>query len=386
MGLDPVSMLHGAVERWLVPGPIGVACSGGADSIALADAAIELAGDRVVVATIDHGLAAGSAEVAAEVAAWATGRGATAVVRRIEIAPRASLEAAAREARYRALDAIAGELGLSRWLVGHTARDQAETVVLRLVRGTGPAGLAGMAAERGTIVRPLLELPRSVIEAYVAARALPVFEDPMNADPRFARVRVRERVLPMLRAENPAIEAALLRLARSAREWTEALDAIAAPWARLPIACPELAVQPVAVIKRALALALEREAIGYDAVHLDQLAEVVTRPTAGEVEIDVPGAKLVRRYDRLERWTSTTTSTRTSTRQGYEIRVWQPGDRMKPARLQGRSRKLSDLYGDAKVPRALRRSARVLVRTADGAIVWAEHVGVAFGEPSDLAP
>ena len=71
--------------------------------------------------------------------------------------------------------------------------------------------------------------------------------------------------------------------------------------------------------------------------------------------------------------------------EGYELRTWRAGDRMRPARLKGRSRKLSDLYIDAKVPRAARATARVLVRLCDTQIVWAEHLGSAFGEPGFVA-
>src|SRR5437868_4833374 len=199
------------------PGLYGVACSGGGDSIALADAAIAVAGAaHVVVLGIDHGLVPGSEGVAEAVASWARGRGAAAAIRRVTVARRGSLEAAARDARYAALDALADELGLACVLVGHTARDQAETVLLRLLRGTGPAGLAGIAARRGRFVRPLLGLPRSAIDAYVAARGLPVWHDPMNDDRRLARVRVRRDVLPALRRENPQLDAALVRLAASA--------------------------------------------------------------------------------------------------------------------------------------------------------------------------
>jgi tRNA(Ile)-lysidine synthase len=194
--------------------------------------------------------------------------------------------------------------------------------------------------------------------------------------------------LPALRAENPAIDEALLRLARSAREWTEVIDALAAPWSRLPIDCPGLARHPAAVVKRALALALDDAGVGYEAIHLDRLAELVRRSSEGQLAIDLPGARLVRVYDQLDRARPEPpgAATPTPTPEGYVVRAWRAGDRMRPVRLNGRSRKLSDLYGDAKVPRARRDGARVMVRVADGAIVWAEHLGVAFGEPPDLAP
>src|SRR5258706_7828140 len=164
--MPSTARVRAAVERALSGRALyGVACSGGADSIALADAAIEVAGaPNVAVRTIDHGLSPDSARVAAEVATWAKGRGAAAVVRRVEVERRASIEAAARDARYAALEALADELGIEVVLLGHTARDQAETVMLRILRGTGPAGLGAMAAVRGRFARPLLELPRAAID------------------------------------------------------------------------------------------------------------------------------------------------------------------------------------------------------------------------------
>jgi tRNA(Ile)-lysidine synthase len=391
--VDPVITVRAAVKLWidrLGPGLFGVACSGGADSLALADAAIAEAGAaHVVVVTVDHGLTEGSARVADRVAAWARGHGAGAVVRRVDVAPRASVEAAARTARYAALDAVADELGIEWCFVGHTARDQAETVVMRIVRGTGPAGLAGIPTIRGRFVRPLLELPRAVIDGYVAARALPAFDDPMNADRRVARIRMRDHILPVLRAENPAIDDALLRLAASAREWMAVIDDHADRFAWFPIDCRALALQDPAIRKRALALALEREGLGYDASHLDQLDALIGQPARGEVAIDVPGARIVRSYDLLA-----VAGRPDAGRPGrfiapsgpYELRTWRAGDRMCPARLRGRSRKLSDLYGDAKIPRELRQHAQVLVRDPDRVIVWAEHVGIAFGEPDHIAP
>jgi tRNA(Ile)-lysidine synthase len=369
-----VDTVRAAVQRWC-DRPIGVACSGGADSMALADAAI--AGGDATIITIDHGLAAGSAERAEAVAAWARGQGARAVVRRIEVPKRASLEAAARDARYAALTALAAELGLAKVLLGHTARDQAETVLMRIVRGTGPAGLAGIPSERGIFARPLLELSRDTIDAYVAARGLPIWDDPMNTDERLARVRVRRHILPLLRGENPALDEALLRLAASAREWRDAIDELAAPFAKLPIDCAALAKQPAAIRKRAFAIALG----DLDAVHLDALDALVIAPSRGEVCLDLPTGRIVRSYDTLDSPTRTPDAGCRTPDAGFEMRLWKPGDRMKPARLKGRSRKLSDLYIDAKIPREARRRARVLVRSKDNVIVWAEFLGAAFGEP-----
>jgi tRNA(Ile)-lysidine synthase len=344
------------VNRWygrLGPGLYGLACSGGADSMVLADAAIaELGAANVVVITIDHGL---QVDASAQVVAWARDQGVAAVARRVRVEQRASLEAAARDARYAAFEDLADELGLAWVWLAHTARDQAETVLMRIVRGTGPAGLAGIPAVRGRFARPLLALSRDLVEAYADERALPLWDDPMNHALNLTRVRVRQQLMPALRAENPAIDDALCRLAASAREWTEALDAQAEPLAHFPMA----------VTKRALALALDRQGIGYDAKHLEAIL-ALSRTGAG---IDLPGGRVERSYDHLV--------LAPPNLEGCEVRVWRPGDRMRPARLHGRSRKLSDLYIDAKVPREARATARVAVR--DGVIVWAEHIGPAVG-------
>ncbi len=389
-GRDPVFTLRSAVKLWndrLGPGLYGLACSGGVDSMALADAAIaELGPNNVVLIHVDHGLSPRSAQVAADVAAWAKGQGVAAVVRRVEVQRRASLEAAARDARYAALAQVRTEIGASWILLAHTARDQAETVLMRVVRGTGPAGLAGIPMIRDRFVRPLLQLPREVVELYVKERGLPTWHDPMNDDPRIARVRFRTSILPALRAENPAIDDALCRLAAAAREWTDAIDALARPVSRFPIARAALVTLEPAVRTRAYALALEAAGLGYDAVHLDAIDDLVLRDGGGEHGIDIPGARVVRSYDVIDLHREHAPDPLVPPDAGYELRPWRAGDRMKPARLKGRTRKLSDLYIDAKVPRELRRTARVLVRLSDQSIVWAEHLGVAHGESEHVVP
>jgi len=393
---DPISAAVIAALDRVGPGLYGVACSGGADSLALAHATIAAAGaPHVVVITIDHGLSTTSADVAAAVAHWAIGQGAASVVRTVHVADRASLEAAARTARYAALAEVADELGLACVMLGHTARDHAETVLMRIIRGTGPAGLAGIPARRGDLVRPLLALSRDAINAYAAHHALPIWNDPMNEDAQLTRVRFRGEVMPALRRENPQLDAALIRLASSAAEWLAVIDAHATPFARFPITCSALATQPAAIRKRAVSLALEAAGIDYDTTHLDPIDALVTRAPHGELVLDLPGCRISRRYDTLEMVVPTCPG---ATENGvapvflappdgpYELRVWRPGDRMRPLRLKGRSRKLSDLFIDAKVPRDLRASARVLVCTTDASIVWAEHVGLAFGAAENLRP
>ncbi len=384
--LDPLIAVRAAVQRWrtsLGPGLFGLACSGGADSMALADAAIEVCGaTNVVVVHIDHGLRDDSARIGAEVAAWAMSRGAAAAVRRVVVATDGSLEASARAARYAGFAAVGTELGLSSIWIAHTLDDQAETVLMRVVRGTGPAGLAAMVAQRGTFVRPLLDLPRQLVRAYHAARELPEWYDPMNADLRILRVKFRDQVLPALREINPAVDDALSRLSTSAREWLDVIDELAAPHAQFPIDCVAVRGLPRAVRKRCYALALESVSLGYDATHLDRFDDVVTRETAGELCLDIAGVRLTRSYDQVLPPGPRSPSARDAPAlpPGHELRRWRAGDRMKPARLKGRSRKLSDLFIDAKVPRDLRARARVIVRVQDQEIVWAEYIGSAHGE------
>src|SRR5689334_20551397 len=245
-------------------GAIGVACSGGVDSIALAHAV--LAVRSALIVHVDHGLRDDSATVAAEVVAWARAAGASAEVRRVSVDGGASLEDAARRARYAALDDVNAAFGLVAMLTAHTARDHAETVMLRVLRGSGPAGLAGIPRRRGRYVRPLLGVPRAATEAYVAAHALPTWADPMNDDPRFARVGLRA-LWPALVGENPALDDALARLARSAAEWTDVIDAAAEALADLD--CSQLAAAPPAVAKRAIALAADSAGLALGADHLD---------------------------------------------------------------------------------------------------------------------
>ncbi|MGE0545442.1 MAG: tRNA lysidine(34) synthetase TilS [Kofleriaceae bacterium] len=387
--LDPVSAAVKLALGRVGAGLYGVACSGGADSMALADATIRLAGpSHVVVVIVDHKLVPGSAAVSREVADWVAAQGAAAVLRAVEVERRASVEAAARDARYAALSTLADELGLACVFTGHTARDQAETVLMRIVRGTGPAGLVGIPARRDRFVRPLLELPRAAIESYVAAHRLPTWRDPMNDDPRLTRVRMRHAVMPALRRENPRLDAALSRLATSAAEWLEVIDAHAAPLGRFPIACRALADHPVAIRKRAVSLALEHRGIDYDTAHLEQIDRVVMAGSRGRTAIDLPGARLVRTYDQLDLDAAEVLPRPALALPTgpYMVRSWRPGDRMRPARLKGRSRKLSDLFIDAKVSRVMRSAARVVVRTSDDVIVWAEFVGLAYDAPPNLTP
>jgi tRNA(Ile)-lysidine synthase len=177
--------------------PVVVACSGGPDSLALLALAVHAELDPVAV-YVDHGLRPDSALDGDAVVAAAAQLGARAVVRTVHVAAGGNLEERARVARYDALDRARTELGATAVLVAHTADDQAETVLLNLVRGSGSSGLAGMPVRRGHVVRPLLGVRRSEVRACCDAFGLAPVEDPTNDDPAYRRNWVRHAVLPAL--------------------------------------------------------------------------------------------------------------------------------------------------------------------------------------------
>jgi tRNA(Ile)-lysidine synthase len=234
MGPAPaIAAVRLAVRKALTDLPNGslvlVACSGGADSLALAHAAAFealKAGLRGGAVVVDHGLQEGSAERSAAVAKSLAGLGLDPVeVATVAVGDVGGPEAAARDARYAALDEAAKRLGAAAVLLGHTRDDQAETVLLGLARGSGARSLAGMADVSGVYRRPLLELDRTVTKTACAAAGLEVWDDPHNVDPRYARVRVRHDALPALEAAlGPGVAGALSRTARLLRDDADALD------------------------------------------------------------------------------------------------------------------------------------------------------------------
>ncbi len=205
-----------------------VALSGGPDSTALAYLATEARPDLgATLVHVRHGLRDDSDDLAV-VERHAAYLGLTLETVAVSVARSGrGLEAAARDARYTALRRVATERGARAILVGHTADDQAETVLLRLARGTGTGGLAAMRSRSGDLVRPLLRLRRADLRRFVALEGLPVATDPTNDDPRFRRVLVRSQVLPRLGEVHPDPVGALGRLAALAAEDDDALRALA---------------------------------------------------------------------------------------------------------------------------------------------------------------
>lgn len=193
-----------------------VAVSGGPDSLALLHvlSALRQRLDlRLFACGVDHGLrpaAARELELAAEASArWEVPFRAVAV----EVSPGGNLQARARDARYAALEAVRSELDLQFLATAHHAADRAETVLLRLLRGAGPAGLAVLPPRQGHLLRPLVRAPKSAVLSHLAQHQIAYATDPSNIDPRFLRVRIRTELLPLMQELSPGILAHLCSLA-----------------------------------------------------------------------------------------------------------------------------------------------------------------------------
>lgn len=237
-------MLYRAVELALaahgVPraGAAGVvvACSGGPDSVALAHVAVKLLGPlRVTLGHVDHAVRAGSGRDAEAVAALAEALGCRVQV--VRLPPGPPDEARLRQARYAALEVIRAEAGAALVLTAHTRDDQAEGVLLQLIRRTDPGSLLGMPARRGAVLRPWLGIARAEVAGHVARHRLPARLDPTNLEPRYLRNRIRKELLPLLeRRYRPGLGARLAELAAALRPLApgedlspEALGAALAP-------------------------------------------------------------------------------------------------------------------------------------------------------------
>ncbi|MEU7010734.1 tRNA lysidine(34) synthetase TilS [Streptomyces sp. NPDC046332] len=288
-----------------------VACSGGADSMALASALAFEARKLAVRAggiTVDHGLQDGSAQRAAEVAGRMSALGLDPVEAvTVTVGREGGPEAAARDARYAALDAAAERHGATAVLLGHTRDDQAETVLLGLARGSGIRSLSGMAAVSGAAGRyrrPFLELDRQTVRKACIAQELAVWDDPHNADPAYTRSRLRHEGLPALeKALGKGVVEALARTAQLSRDDADALDSWAADAETAVrdeagrLECAKLFGLPPAVRRRILRRAMIAEgapAGSLFARHIEEVDRLITG-WRGQGAINLPGRVEARR-------------------------------------------------------------------------------------------
>ncbi|MFM1975108.1 MAG: hypothetical protein RL524_1095 [Actinomycetota bacterium] len=231
-----------------------VAVSGGADSLALAQALLiesqPLALNAVAV-TVDHQLQVNSQLQAQKVAEQLKEIGyGEVVIKKVVVTTDSGLENGARDARYAALNESVAETKAVKVFLGHTRNDQAETVLLGLARGSGARSLSGMAAENGNLLRPLLSITREETESACKEWGLDFWNDPHNLNTEFTRVKVRREVIPYLEEHlDPGISRALVRTAALLRDDADALDL----WAEreaTDLECDRLALLPKAIRTR----------------------------------------------------------------------------------------------------------------------------------------
>jgi tRNA(Ile)-lysidine synthase len=388
--------------------PVVVGCSGGADSLALL-ALASAVGLRPLAVYVDHGLRADTGRDRATVEAAAERLGAGFVVSRVDVAPGPGLEARARDARYAALEHARAAHGASAVLVGHTRDDQAETVLLNLLRGSGTAGLAGMPAARERLRRPLLGLRRADTREICARLRLTPVEDPMNHDTRHRRVWLRREVLPALEggARRDLVEL-LARQADVVRDDDALLDALARR-AVVP-AGAALPVDAVLGTPAPLARRAVRQWLGSPPPSLASVGAVLDVARGSRRAVDLPGGRRVERSGGLLHLVAATPGPRPAPvrwpqpgraefgewafeswveraapvawpdgravavcdaeRVGDEVGVRgvSPGDRFRPVGGRG-TRLVHDALAELGVP-AARRPARPVVTAPDGAVLW----------------
>lgn len=418
-----LALARGPGERWVV------ALSGGPDSTSLLAALAPLARTRgvaLVAVHVDHGLDPGSAgrAVRAQEIAAALDVPFVLCAPRVERRRRESPEAAARRCRYRELEEARVALGATKILTAHHLDDQVETLLLRIGAGTGIAGLAGIPAERGPLLRPLLELRRATLLASLAGFFPPPVEDPTNLERRTPRNRLRHGLLPHLLRADPDLFAALAALPAAARRARGAIDRVlgrrvairrlgagaevdrreveAIPAPLRPLALARLleaagSVPPPGAARLAPALAAlaagRSFSLDLDGVRLrgeatrlraaaresPPAAVAYTVSLPGEVELSELGLRMRIRRRPFAPWMVEGRPDRAAFElpagaTSAEVRTRRPGDRLRPIGAPG-ERKLKELLIDRKVPRAARDRLPLLL--VGGRIVWVPGVTVA---------
>jgi tRNA(Ile)-lysidine synthase len=401
----------------LVPrGSRGVALlSGGPDSACLgAGLAAALGPDAVTGLHLNYGLREDSGEDETTCRELAELAGIELLVEHPRLAE-GNMHAAAREARYTMAERLRAQRGGDWVATGHTRTDQAETLIYRLATSPGRRALLGLPPRSGRVVRPLLRLERAETRRLAEAAGLPFRDDPSNRDPRFARTRIREEVLPVLRDLSPAAERNIAATWRQLEEEAAALERLAVELTGGPLPTLEAGVLAEAdpAIARLALRALAERAVGRPvALSDEQAAEIVRlalKPEGGEVDLGrgviaaceaahvrirvgeaappepatlpVPGAcrfghwslRAELRKDVAPEGPEVATLDPEALGTNLQVRGWREGDRMRPLGLGG-AKTLQDLFTDAHVPRSLRRELPVVL--AGETIAWVPGVAV----------
>ena len=289
------------------------AVSGGSDSMALLELLARASasdGCRVTVAYVDHGLRPEATFEAALVRASATRHGMAFEALRIED-PGAGDENHLRERRYQLFEQLLERIGADWLATGHTRDDQIETVLFRIIRGTGLGGLGGMRQQRGNIIRPLLELTRAELQGYLRASAVGWVEDASNRDLRYARNRIRRLVIPAI--EKSFGRGALEHIPETARRWQDDEDHLASETARFAAFAtrrgtdgqPELDLRALERAPRAVRTRVLRDWLvragspgGIGTAQSELLERLVGAESTG-ARVELPGVVVVKVGERL---------------------------------------------------------------------------------------
>jgi tRNA(Ile)-lysidine synthase len=401
-------------------------CSGGADSAALAAGLVEALGAaRVIAVHLNYGLRPDAGEDERVTRELCERLGIEVVVERPRLGP-GNVQAEARHARYEAAERERGARGMDWLATGHTRTDLAETVIYRLATSPGRRALLGLKPRRGAVVRPLLGLDRDRVRELAGEAELPFRDDPSNVDPRYARNRIRNEVLPVLRELGPSAERVIAETQAELAEEGELLERLATE--ALPETAPGTPVGVDALagldpVLRRLALRRMAERAAGSAVPLGreravEIWRLANDPEGGVVELGagveahvehghvrfasgpaeepeeasltVPGRCRFGRWEvRAELRQAPATPAGAdlavldadALNASLVVRAWRQGDRMKPLGLGG-TKTLQDLFTDRKVPRSLRRTLPVV--TSQGRIAWI--AGVAVSEEFAASP
>ena len=389
-----------------------VAFSGGPDSTALLHQ-LHAGGCAVHAAHVHHGLRGEEAdEDAAYCADFCRERNIPFTLIRVDVSGEresggGGVQEVARQLRYAALERCASEVGASIIATAHNRDDNAETILLNILRGTGTDGLRGIPERRGRIVRPLLEVSRAEIETYCAEEGLEPRRDSSNDSTKYSRNEVRHKLIPYLRERfNPAVTGALSRLSIIARDESAMLDALATEWLQPAwiLDSEALAREPVALQRRVIRLWLTNVAdlrdVGFDAVETirgslgQSLAQALPRivlegnrksrwratpadntapplPAPAPIAIKVPGAAIFGGWE-------VAAQGRIMPAVATIVRNWVAGDRM---RFSYGRKKLKSLFQEARTPVPLRWTIPLLVEQEAG-----EVIAIANDKVSDLHP
>lgn len=313
----PQGLIRHAVRQTLTshtkPGQkLLVAVSGGADSLALA-AATEFEAKKlnleIAAAVIDHGLQKNSDKVAEQTAKRLAGLGfSEVIVQKVKVGRAGGPEAAARTARYNALEAIRQQTKSNFVVLGHTASDQAETVLLGLVRGSGSKSLSGMSEKTGTLLRPLLGIERKTTEEFCKESGIKFWSDPQNKDDKFLRVMIRYKVLPFLELLlGGSVARSLIRTADQLREDDQYLDAQASKSFKnnakvsssgVSFDAKILAKLPAAILNRVIKKALDGFGGESSRTHVLAVSDLVLS-WHGQKPLTLPGVRVGRKANTI---------------------------------------------------------------------------------------